>query len=137
LNVYHFDIPIENIKSAETILVGDAGGFGVLNSLNFGVRITTINEEIYDVDTPFSKEFRDEVNKNLTNSFIEDSPVIMDTITIDDRKMSENENIKNLTKADDIANRKQSKKNREIDCENNSICDFNPVCINNLFGCHE
>jgi hypothetical protein len=110
LNVYHFDIPIENIKSAETILVGDAGGFGVLNSLNFGVRITTINEEIYDVDTPFSKEFRDEVNKNLTNSFVEDSPIIMDTPTIDDRKRSENENIKNLTKADDTANRKQSKK---------------------------
>jgi len=62
LNVYHFDIPIATIKSAETILVGDAGGFGVLNSLNFGVRITTINEEIYDIDTPFSKEFRDQIN---------------------------------------------------------------------------
>jgi hypothetical protein len=62
MNVYHFDIPIVNIKSAETILVGDAGGFGVLNSLNFGIRIKTINDEIYDIDTPFSKEFSDQIN---------------------------------------------------------------------------
>jgi len=62
MNVYHFDIPIATIKSAEPILQGDAGGFGVLNSLNFGIRITTNNDEIYDVDTPFSKEFSDQIN---------------------------------------------------------------------------
>ncbi len=62
MNVYHFDIPIETIKSAEPILQGDAGGFGVLNSVNFGIRITTINDEIYDIDTPFSKEFSDQIN---------------------------------------------------------------------------
>jgi hypothetical protein len=62
MNVYHFDIPIATIKSAEPILQGDAGGFGVLNSVNFGIRITTINDEIYDIDTPFSKEFSDQIN---------------------------------------------------------------------------
>ena len=62
MNVYHFDIPIETIKSVEPILQGDAGGFGVLNSVNFGIRITTINDEIYDIDTPFSKEFSDQIN---------------------------------------------------------------------------
>ena len=61
MNVYHFDIPIETIKSVEPILQGDAGGFGVLNSVNFGIRITTNNDEIYDVDTPFSKEFSDQI----------------------------------------------------------------------------
>jgi hypothetical protein len=62
MNVYHFDIPIATIKSAEPILQGDAGGFGVLNSVNFGIRITTINDEIYDIDTPFSKEYSDQIN---------------------------------------------------------------------------
>jgi energy-coupling factor transporter transmembrane protein EcfT len=62
MNVYHFDIPIATIKSAEPILQGDAGGFGVLNSVNFGIRITTINDEIYDIDTPFSTEFSDQIN---------------------------------------------------------------------------
>jgi hypothetical protein len=62
MNVYHFDIPIETIKSVEPILQGDAGGFGVLTSVNFGIRITTINDEIYDIDTPFSKEFSDQIN---------------------------------------------------------------------------
>ena len=62
MNVYHFDIPIETIKSVEPILLGDAGGFGVLNSVNFGIRITTNNDEIYDIDTPFSKEFSDQIN---------------------------------------------------------------------------
>ena len=62
MNVYHFDIPIATIKSAEPILQGDAGGFGVLNSLNFGIRIKTINDAIYDIDTPFSKEFSDQIN---------------------------------------------------------------------------
>jgi hypothetical protein len=62
MNVYHFDIPIATIKSAEPILQGDAGGFGVLTSVNFGIRITTINDEIYDIDTPFSKEFSDQIN---------------------------------------------------------------------------
>ena len=73
MNVYHFDIPIATIKSAEPILQGDAGGFGVLNSLNFGVRITTIKEEIFDVDTPFQKNFVMRLINLLvvsTNSFI-------------------------------------------------------------------
>ncbi len=62
MNVYHFDIPIATIKSAEPILQGDAGGFGVLTSVNFGIRITTINDEIHDIDTPFSTEFSDQIN---------------------------------------------------------------------------
>jgi hypothetical protein len=61
-NVYHFDIPMANIKSAEPIVQGDAGGFGVLNSLNFGIRIKTLQDEIFDIDTPFSKEFSEQIN---------------------------------------------------------------------------
>jgi hypothetical protein len=62
INVYHFDIPIATIKSAEPIVQGDAGGFGVLNSLNFGIRIKTLQDEIFDIDTPFSKEFSEQIN---------------------------------------------------------------------------
>jgi hypothetical protein len=61
-NVYHFDIPMANIKSAEPIVQGDAGGFGVLNSLNFSIRIKTLQDEIFDIDTPFSKEFSEQIN---------------------------------------------------------------------------
>lgn len=76
----------------------------------FGVKLETTNGVQYQLDTAFAHLLCSEINQNLTNPFIEDSPVIMDAPTIDDRKMSEIENIKNLTTVDDIANKKQSKK---------------------------
>lgn len=97
VNVYYFDLSFSEIKSINP-------------EEGFGVKIETTDGVQYQLDTSFAHLLCSEINQNLTNPFIEDSPVIMDTVTIDDRKMSENENIKNLTKADDIANRKQSKK---------------------------
>jgi hypothetical protein len=97
INVYYFDLSFSEIKS-----INPEEGFGVKIETKDGVQ--------YQLDTSFAHLLCSEINQNLTNPFIEDSPVVMDTITIDDRKMSENENIKNLTKADEIANKKQSKK---------------------------
>ena len=97
VNVYYFDLSFSEIKSIKP-------------EEGFGVKLETTDGVQYQLDTSFAHLLCSEINQNLTNPFIEDSPVIMDTPTIDDRKMAENENIKNLTKADDIANRKQSKK---------------------------
>jgi hypothetical protein len=66
MNVYYFDIPIAEIKSSKAILQGDAGGFGVLNNLNFGIRITTIKDIIYDIDSPFSNDLSNELNSYLS-----------------------------------------------------------------------
>jgi hypothetical protein len=97
VNVYYFDLLFSEIKS-------------IIPEEGFGIKIETTDGVQYQLDTAFAHLLCSEINQNLTNPFIEDSPIIMDTPTIDDRKMSENENVKNLTKADDIANRKQSKK---------------------------
>jgi hypothetical protein len=65
--VYYIDLPILEIKSVNAILHGDVTELGffstnVKDSSNFGIRITTKQEVIYDVDTPFSKEFCEEIN---------------------------------------------------------------------------
>lgn len=65
--VYYIDLPVLEIKSVQAILQGDVTELGFLStsvkdSSNFGVRITTKQEVIYDVDTTFSKEFCDEIN---------------------------------------------------------------------------
>lgn len=66
--VYYIDLPVLEIKSVQTIIQEEATSLGFLktnikNSSNFGVRITTKQDVIYDLDTPFSKEFCDEINK--------------------------------------------------------------------------
>jgi hypothetical protein len=65
--VYYIDLPVLEIKSVQAILQGDVTELGFLrtsvkDSSNFGIRITTKQEVIYDVDTPFSKEFCEEIN---------------------------------------------------------------------------
>ncbi len=65
--VYYIDLPVLEIKSIQKILQEEATGLGflktsVLDNSNFGIRITTKQDVIYDVDTPFSKEFCDEIN---------------------------------------------------------------------------
>ena len=65
--VYYIDLPVLEIKSVQAILQGDVTELGFLStsvkdSSNFGIRITTKQEVIYDVDTPFSKEFCDVIN---------------------------------------------------------------------------
>lgn len=63
--VHYYDIPIKNIKSVDAIEVGDAGGFGVMNHLKFGIRITMISNKIYDIDTPFANDFIKEISSNV------------------------------------------------------------------------
>lgn len=63
--VYYCDIPMKNIKCVEMIEVGDAGGFGVLNNQQFGIRITMISNMIYDIDTPFAQDFIKEIHNHL------------------------------------------------------------------------
>jgi hypothetical protein len=65
--LYYIDLPVLEIKSVQAILQGDVTELGFLStsvkdSSNFGIRITTKQEVIYDVDTPFSKEFCDVIN---------------------------------------------------------------------------
>jgi hypothetical protein len=65
--LYYIDLPVLEIKSVQAILQGDETELGFLStsvkdSSNFGIRITTKQEVIYDVDTPFSKEFCDVIN---------------------------------------------------------------------------
>jgi len=70
-NIYYNDIPILEIKSVQTILQGDATEYGFLStsvkdSSSFGIRVTTKQDVIYDIDTPFSSEFCDEINSHLS-----------------------------------------------------------------------
>jgi hypothetical protein len=97
VNVYYFDLLFSEIKSIKP-------------EEGFGVKLETIDGVQYQLDTFYSHLFCSEINQNLSNSLVEKSPIILDAPTSEDRKISEIENIKNLTKADDIANRKQSKK---------------------------
>jgi hypothetical protein len=67
-SIYYCDIPISEIKLVQAILQKDATSLdafstSVFDNSNFGVKITTINDEIIDVDTHFPKEFVDEINK--------------------------------------------------------------------------
>jgi hypothetical protein len=67
-SIYYGDIPISEIKSVHAILQKDATSLdafstGVFDNSNFGIQITTLNDEIIDVDTHFPKEFIDEINK--------------------------------------------------------------------------
>jgi hypothetical protein len=68
LSVYYFDIPLTDIKSIESVSQGDAGWFGFLKNKIFGVRITTKQNLIYDVDTTFPKEFCDEITLQLKSN---------------------------------------------------------------------
>ena len=59
------------IKSVQAILQGDSTEYGILStsvmdSSSFGIRITTKQDVIYDIDTPFSSEFCDEINSHLS-----------------------------------------------------------------------
>lgn len=68
--VYYIDLPVLEIKSFQTIIQEKATSLGflktnVLDNSNFGIRITTIQDVIYDVDTPFANEYCNELNKFL------------------------------------------------------------------------
>jgi len=70
-NLNYMDIPVSEIKSVQTILQGDATEYGFLStsvkeSSNFGIRITTKQDLMYDIDTQFSSEFCDEINSHLS-----------------------------------------------------------------------
>ena len=70
-NIYYFDLPILEIKTVQALSQKEADELGLLNSssLNssiFGIRVTTKQDVIYDIDTSFSKEFCDEINSHLS-----------------------------------------------------------------------
>jgi hypothetical protein len=70
-NLNYMDIPVSEIKSVQAILQGDATEYGFLStsvkeSSNFGIRITTKQDLMYDIDTQFSSEFCDEINSHLS-----------------------------------------------------------------------
>lgn len=61
--LYYIDIPVTDLESVNILKQGDAGWPYLGKGMNFGIRIKTKSKVIYDVDTPFSKEFCDEINK--------------------------------------------------------------------------
>ena len=66
-NVYYLDVPINTIAKVMAIKNKDAGGFGVLNNLNFGLRLETKENVKIDIDTAFGKEFCEEISPLLTH----------------------------------------------------------------------
>jgi hypothetical protein len=67
-HLYYLDIPISELKEVSFINQGDAGWPFLAKGMKFGIRIQTLSGDIYDVDTPFQKEFCDEINKFLNRS---------------------------------------------------------------------
>jgi hypothetical protein len=67
-HLYYLDIPISELKEVSFINQGDAGWPFLAKGMKFGIRIQTLSGDIYDVDTPFQKEFFDEINKFLNRS---------------------------------------------------------------------
>jgi hypothetical protein len=65
-NVYYLDVPMDTIAKVMAIKNKDAGGFGVLNNLNFGIRLETKENVKIDIDTAFGKEFCEEISPLLT-----------------------------------------------------------------------
>ena len=65
-NVYYLDVPMDTIAKVMAIKNKDAGGFGVLNNLNFGIRLETKDHVKIDIDTAFGKEFCEEISPLLT-----------------------------------------------------------------------
>ena len=72
-NVYYLDVPMDTIAKVMAIKNKDAGGFGVLNNLNFGIRLETKENVKIDIDTAFGKEFCEEISPLLTHQIASES----------------------------------------------------------------
>jgi hypothetical protein len=64
-HLYYLDIPISELKEISFVNQGESGWRFLAKGMKFGIRIQTLSGDIYDVDTPFQKEFCDEINKFL------------------------------------------------------------------------
>jgi hypothetical protein len=60
------EIPFSNIASVQPLTYGEAGWKGAMKKSSFGIRLTTKNNEIIDVDTAFPNEFVTEIQKHIS-----------------------------------------------------------------------
>jgi hypothetical protein len=63
---HYIDIPMAEIQQVKAINQGEAGWPFLAKGMNFGIRITTKENFILDVDTTFPNEFSEEITKFLS-----------------------------------------------------------------------